>query len=107
MEKKTVAVLFGGQSSEHVVSCMSAANIVEQIDTDTYNLLLIGITEEGRWLKALSLVPDCTFDGLHDSERKEACLPDSGRRKGCAGDRYACLDPGESDLFESRTCDHG
>ena len=46
MEKKTVAVLFGGQSSEHVVSCMSAANIVEQIDTDTYNLLLIGITEE-------------------------------------------------------------
>ena len=55
MEKKTVAVLFGGQSSEHVVSCMSAANIVEQIDTDTYNLLLIGITEEGRWLKAPSL----------------------------------------------------
>lgn len=79
MEKKTVAVLFGGQSSEHVVSCMSAANIVEQIDTDTYNLLLIGITEEGRWLKAPSL------DSIRDGSWKESCeeaviLPDATKK---------------------------
>ncbi len=51
MKKKTIAVLFGGQSSEHVVSCMSAANIVAQIDRNKYELLLIGITEvaEGRF----------------------------------------------------------
>ncbi len=30
--KQTIVVLFGGQSSEHVVSCMSAVNIIEQID---------------------------------------------------------------------------
>lgn len=52
MEKKKLAVLFGGQSSEHVVSCMSAANVIEQIDTEKYELLLIGITEDGHWLKA-------------------------------------------------------
>ena len=30
--KETIAVLFGGQSSEHVVSCMSAVNVIEHID---------------------------------------------------------------------------
>ena len=33
MSKKTIAVLFGGQSSEHIVSCMSAVNVIDQIDT--------------------------------------------------------------------------
>lgn len=49
--KETVAVLFGGQSSEHIVSCMSAANVIEHIEKEAYELLLIGITEEGRWIK--------------------------------------------------------
>lgn len=48
--KETIAVLFGGQSSEHEVSCMSAANVIRQIDTDTWQVLLIGITQEGRWI---------------------------------------------------------
>ena len=48
--KETIAVLFGGQSSEHEVSCMSVLNIIEQIDKEAYDLLLIGITREGRWL---------------------------------------------------------
>lgn len=54
MDKKKIAVLFGGQSSEHIVSCMSAANVIDQINTEKYDLILIGITEEGRWLKAAS-----------------------------------------------------
>ena len=53
MDKKKIAVLFGGQSSEHVVSCMSAANVIEQIDTLKYDMVLIGITEEGHWLKTV------------------------------------------------------
>ena len=75
MEKKTIAVLFGGQSSEHVVSCMSAANVVEQIDTDKYNLLLIGITEDGHWLKAPSLDSICRWK----LERKQGRSCDSSR----------------------------
>lgn len=51
MQKKTIAVLFGGQSSEHEVSCMSAPNIIDHIRRDQYEVLIIGITEEGRWLK--------------------------------------------------------
>ena len=52
MSKKKIAVLFGGQSSEHVVSCVSAANVIDQINKEKYDLLLIGITEEGHWVKA-------------------------------------------------------
>lgn len=51
MGKQTIAVLFGGQSSEHEISCMSAANVIDQIDRERYELLLVGITREGRWLK--------------------------------------------------------
>lgn len=53
--KKTVAVIFGGQSSEHIVSCMSVQNVAGQIDREAYDVLLIGITEEGHWVKADSL----------------------------------------------------
>lgn len=53
--RETVAVLFGGQSSEHIVSCMSAANVIDHIDKEKYELLLIGITEEGHWVKVDSV----------------------------------------------------
>lgn len=49
-EKLTVAVLFGGQSSEHEVSCMSAMNIISSMNREKYEIVLIGITKEGRWL---------------------------------------------------------
>ena len=52
MSKPVIVVLFGGQSSEHIVSCMSAANVIERIDSKKYELLLIGITQDGRWIKA-------------------------------------------------------
>ena len=73
MQKKKIAVLFGGQSSEHIVSCMSAANIIEQIDTSKYEPLLIGITEDGHWLKAESL--DDVRSGAWKDSRTEAIFP--------------------------------
>lgn len=59
MSKKTVAVLFGGQSSEHEVSCVSAITIISNINTDLYDVILIGITKDGRWLK-VNTVNDIT-----------------------------------------------
>lgn len=49
-EKLTVVVLFGGQSSEHEVSCVSVQTIVKAMDTDKYTPILVGITKEGHWL---------------------------------------------------------
>ena len=55
MSRPRVVVLFGGQSSEHIVSCMSAANVIDRIDKTRYELLLIGITEEGHWIRTDSV----------------------------------------------------
>lgn len=55
MSKKTVAVVFGGQSSEHEVSCVSATTIIRNINTDKYDIKMIGITKDGRWLKVDSI----------------------------------------------------
>ncbi len=43
----SVCVIFGGKSSEHEVSCKSAYNIINNLTSDTYRLLLVGITKEG------------------------------------------------------------
>jgi D-alanine-D-alanine ligase len=50
--KIRVGVLFGGRSCEHEVSVISARSVVEAIDKDRYEVLLIGISKEGRWLVA-------------------------------------------------------
>jgi len=55
MSKKIVAVIFGGQSSEHDVSCVSATTIIENIDKNAYETILIGITKEGAWKKVESV----------------------------------------------------
>jgi D-alanine-D-alanine ligase len=49
--KKSVAILFGGQSSEHEVSLQSARNVINAIDRGIHELTLIGIDKSGRWLR--------------------------------------------------------
>lgn len=46
---KKVAIIFGGQSSEHEVSCISACTVMKNMDSK-YEQVLIGITKEGKWL---------------------------------------------------------
>ncbi len=50
MDKKNIVVLFGGQSSEHEVSCVSAVTVIRNIDEVKYDVIKIGITKEGKWL---------------------------------------------------------
>ena len=77
--KETIAVLFGGQSSEHVVSCMSAANVIDQIDKDKYDLLLIGITEEGEWILTPS-VEEIRNDTWRSGRTHAVLSPDATRK---------------------------
>jgi len=46
---KNLLVLYGGKSNEHEVSCISAANVCENVDIEKYNLYKIGITKDGIW----------------------------------------------------------
>ncbi|WP_083258652.1 D-alanine--D-alanine ligase family protein [Cellulosilyticum sp. I15G10I2] len=48
--KQDILLLFGGCSSEHEVSLKSATTIINNIDKSKYEVHLVGITKEGRWL---------------------------------------------------------
>jgi len=50
--KPTVAIVFGGRSSEHAVSCATAAGVMRAINRDRYDVLPIGIAKDGRWVVA-------------------------------------------------------
>ncbi|WP_114906176.1 D-alanine--D-alanine ligase family protein [Ornithinimicrobium murale] len=47
----TVALVFGGRSAEHAISCATAASVLRAIDRDRYDVVPIGITREGRWVQ--------------------------------------------------------
>lgn len=50
-DKLNVAVIFGGQSTEHEVSRFSAQSVITNIDKDKFDVTMIGITKDGRWLR--------------------------------------------------------
>jgi len=50
LNKKTIVVLFGGQSSEHEVSRVSASTIISNISQSHYYVIPVGITKDGRWM---------------------------------------------------------
>ncbi|MBE1513900.1 D-alanine--D-alanine ligase family protein [Nesterenkonia halotolerans] len=49
--KPRVLVLYGGQSSEHSVSCVTAAGVLGAIDTDAFDVVAVGITATGQWTR--------------------------------------------------------
>lgn len=48
--KKTIAILFGGNSSEYNVSLESAYSVISHLNDEKYNIYMIGITRTGQWL---------------------------------------------------------
>ena len=77
---KNIILLFGGQSSEHEVSCVSVVTVAEHVDTDTYTLHLIGITKEGKWLYVDRL--EDIASGAWKSSKKTAVLsPDATKKE--------------------------
>lgn len=80
--KTRVAVLFGGRSAEHEVSVESARNVVDALDETKYDVLLVAVDRDGRWL-------------LGDSARAMLGSPDGGPgARPRSGERVAVV-PGE------------
>lgn len=50
MSKLKIAIICGGPSSEHEVSCLSAGGVLKGLDTNSYEAILIGITKKGQWV---------------------------------------------------------
>lgn len=80
MRKLTVVVLFGGQSSEHEVSCMWAADMIAVLDEEKYDVLPVGITKNGNWRICHGSV-DAIREGRWEKYSVDAILsPDASRK---------------------------
>ncbi len=82
MLKKVVAVLFGGQSSEHEISCVSAAFVLENLDREKFEVLPIGINKKGEWFLFSRDVDDIKNKVWenHISNKKVILSPDSSHK---------------------------
>ncbi|MET0726900.1 MAG: D-alanine--D-alanine ligase family protein [Acidimicrobiales bacterium] len=67
-ERVRLVVLFGGQSAEHEVSCVSAYHVLRAVDRDRYDVQAVGITRDGEWVRA-----DAAIAALRDGA--EALAP--------------------------------
>ena len=92
MDKKRIAVIFGGESSEHEVSCKSGAMVIRNIDLNKYDVMMIGITEEGNWLRVHN-IEDIVTGAWKNSKEMAIVSPD----KRCHG---VLVSNGESFVFE-------
>lgn len=82
-----VLIVFGGRSGEHEVSCATAAGILTAIDRTKWDVLLVGITREGEWVRVADDPSALEFrDGQGQSIN--------------AGDSRVVLAPGSGSLFD-------
>ncbi|MBN1671689.1 MAG: D-alanine--D-alanine ligase [Kiritimatiellae bacterium] len=84
--KIRVAVLFGGRSAEHEVSLQSARNVVGAIDTDKYDVVLVGIDKRGQWrlheaARFLLEADDPKRIHLHEAADPVALVPGAERQE--------------------------
>lgn len=68
MKKKTIAVIFGGHSTEYEVSLQSAFSVLENLNAEKYHIIMIGITREGEWYR---------YRGSHENIRNNTWFADS------------------------------
>ena len=68
-----IAVLFGGQSHEHPVSCMSVTSVLNNID-EKYDIYMVGITMDGTWYHYTDSVDLIENDKWLESEMKEEVI---------------------------------
>ena len=77
-----VAVVFGGRSSEHSISCISAGSVIAALDPERYDVIPVGIAPDGRWV-------------LESAEPGHLALGPGGELPSVSGDREIALTPGQ------------
>ncbi|MBE7067467.1 MAG: D-alanine--D-alanine ligase [Ruminococcaceae bacterium] len=81
--KKKIAVVFGGRSTEHEVSRVSAYSIINNLDKDLYEIVQIGVTQQGDWLPYYGPADKLPDGSWEDIARQDAGLADCNDRKNC------------------------
>ena len=82
-----VALVFGGRSSEHAISCVSAGSVLRNLDPDAYEVVAVGVTPEGGWVltdgdPAQLAISDRTLPQVTDASGTELLLATDPRRAG-------------------------
>lgn len=80
MNKKTIALLFGGQSSEHDVSKLSAATVISNMNSEKYYILPVYITREGKWLLYDGPVENINTNGWEKYATNCVLSPDTSHK---------------------------
>ncbi len=93
--KPRIAVVFGGRSSEHAVSCSTAASVLSAIDPEVYDVVPIGISVDGKWVLESGEAERLALTASHTPQvdaaaRAVVVSNDPGRRA------ITVADPGET-----------
>jgi D-alanine-D-alanine ligase len=97
-----VAVVFGGRSNEHAISCVSAGSILRNLDPQRFDVVAIGITPEGSWVltdgnpDALAII-NRQLPEVTSKSGTELALPADPRRSG----QLVSLPPGAGEVLAS------
>ncbi|BDB41428.1 hypothetical protein IWGMT90018_18740 [Mycobacterium kiyosense] len=95
-----VAVVFGGRSNEHAISCVSAGSILRNLDPQRFDVVAVGITPQGSWV-----LTDGDPDALAISNRQlPAVRPESGTELALPADpqrggQLVSLGPGSAEIL--------
>ncbi|MBQ7822413.1 MAG: D-alanine--D-alanine ligase [Clostridia bacterium] len=82
MKKTTVLCMFGGKSTEYEVSLSSAHSILSNIDRNKYDVIMLGITRDGKWFHYNGDIDSIKDDTWHQKDVLPAMLiPDAGSKK--------------------------
>jgi D-alanine-D-alanine ligase len=97
-----VAVVFGGRSNEHAISCVSAGSILRNLDPQRFDVVAIGITVEGSWVltdgdPAALAIANRQLPEVTATSGTELALPADPRRSG----QLVSLPPGAGEVLAS------
>jgi D-alanine-D-alanine ligase len=95
-----VAVVYGGRSSEHAISCVSAGSILRNLDPERFDVVAVGISPEGSWMLTdgrpeTLAIADGRLPQVSDASGAALALPADPRR----GGQLISLDKGPGELL--------
>ena len=99
-EKIILAVVFGGQSSEHEISRVSAQCVLENVDRAKYDVRMIGITKQGEWLRFEGDLSLIGTGGWEEVARKQRRTIIAGSRDRAGDDGITGSREGDGDRLQ-------
>ena len=101
-DRVRVAVVFGGRSNEHAISCVSAGSILRNLDPQRFDVVAVGITPDGSWMltdgdPAALAITNRRLPGVNSESGTELALAADPQRAG----QLVSLSPGGAEVLAS------